>query len=170
MNIILIGPQGSGKGTQAKLLNEKLGFTHVSTGDLLRDHISRNTDLGKKAKEFVEVGKLAPDELVAELIKDKIIGLNQFMLDGFPRTMKQVKLLEQTLAQLNKKIDAAIVVEITTEIALKRLGGRRQCQSCGKIYNVNTDGAITTCPTCSGALVQRQDDFPQAIQTRLNYY
>ncbi|MFW6220580.1 MAG: adenylate kinase [Nanoarchaeota archaeon] len=168
MKLIIIGPQGSGKGTQAKLLSEKLNVLHISTGDIFRDNIKKETELGKKAQEYINFGKLVPDELTVKLVESKIkedICKNGFILDGFPRNLIQAKSLDGFT-----DIDCVIVIDISDKEAIKRISGRRTCEECGKIFNVNTDNINNKCKFCDGNLIQRDDDVEETVKERLKTY
>ena len=168
MRLIFIGPQGSGKGTQAKIISEKIGFPHISTGDLLR---KAKSPLKEKVEEYMKKGKLIPDELILELLKEIInsryckVG---FILDGYPRNLKQAKELEKITS-----IDKLIEISISDKDAVKRLSGRRNCPKCGKIYNIHTNPKPkkeNKCDNCKLELFQRQDDNEDAIKKRLEIY
>ena len=174
MNIILFGPPGAGKGTQSELLVKRLKMRHISTGDLFRDAMKRQTPLGVKAKEYVDAGKLVPDEvtigLVETVIKD--LGQSSFILDGFPRTVPQAEALEVLLKRYETKIDRAVFLEVPQDQLLRRLAGRRVCSACGAVYHVDSKPTkkLGACDTCGGSVVQRKDDHEDVIQTRLDAY
>jgi len=168
MNVILFGVQGSGKGTQAKILSEKTGLKHITTGDLFRENIENKTELGKKVLEFIEKGDLVPDKYVLEIVQDALDNISTgFILDGFPRNPSQGEFL---LAKY--KIDKVILLELTDEVSVKRLLARRLCKKCKKDYNTlyklpKKDGI---CDDCGGEVVQRKDDNEEAIKVRLHKY
>jgi adenylate kinase len=164
MNIILLGAQGSGKGTQAQLLRQKYGFKHISTGDIIRQGIEEGDPTALKIKEGVAQGKLASDEMVIELVRKNLGDKNIF--DGFPRTLPQAEALDEIT-----QIDAAIELKMPDELAVKRLSARRQCQSCRRIYGAeNPSRTPGVCDNCKGKLIQRDDDKPEAIMKRLETY
>ncbi|MCF7793144.1 MAG: nucleoside monophosphate kinase [Candidatus Cloacimonetes bacterium] len=168
MNIVLIGVQGSGKGTQAKLLVEKTGWKHVTTGDLLRDNIANGTELGMKAKSFMDKGELVPDSYVFEIVRVALKSLKDgFILDGFPRNKKQLDFLRE-----NFKIDYAVLLDLADEKAIERLTARRHCEDCKKDYNLlyskpEVDGV---CDDCGGKIVARVDDNEATINKRIEKF
>ncbi len=175
MKIIMLGAPGAGKGTQAKKIAEKYKIPHVSTGDLFRSNISNNTDLGKEAKQYMDAGKLVPDELTVRMLLDRVAGddcKNGYVLDGFPRTIAQAEVLEQEVAKLNDKIDYAINVEVPDENIVKRMGGRRACTKCGATYHIEhvPPKKEGICDNCGSELVLRSDDAPETVNKRLGVY
>lgn len=175
MKIVLLGPPGAGKGTEAKMLAEKYGAEHISTGDIFRKLIKEGSPSGLKIKKYVESGELIPDEIVVEVVAGKIkdIDLNKgFILDGFPRTIKQAQMLDLTLEKLQIKIDKVIYFDTCKDVVLKRLTNRRTCKKCGTIYHlINMPSAIEgKCDSCNGDLFQRKDDMPETILNRLKVY
>ena len=171
MNIILLGPPGSGKGTQAKMLMEIYTIPQISTGDILRAAVANQTALGKQAKECMNKGALVPDELVVKIVEERLKERDcgrGFILDGFPRTVAQAEALDR----LNIKIEAAVNVEVGNDELMKRLTGRRTCRTCGAMYHIyfNPPRRDGVCDTCSGELYQRDDDKEETIQTRLVVY
>ena len=175
MKIIMLGAPGAGKGTQAKKLSEKYGIPHISTGDIFRANIKNNTELGQKAKGYMDAGQLVPDELVVDLVVDRIKEkdcFKGFILDGFPRTIPQAEALDYALNNQNEKIDYAINVEVPDENIVHRMGGRRACIGCGATYHVefNAPKVEDVCDTCGGELVLRDDDKPETVQKRLSVY
>ncbi len=177
VNIILLGPPGSGKGTQATLLKEKFKFHHISTGDLIRNEIDNDTILGKKLKEFAVKGLLVPDPLVIEILKNKIEDLYHhlhpsLLLDGFPRTIEQHKELELILKNYDEKINYAFYFKIEENIVVKRLSGRRLCPKCKVIYHIETKPSKLgqLCEQCKEILIQREDDKELTIRKRITEY
>ena len=173
MRIVLLGAPGSGKGTQAKILQSLLGWTQISTGDLLRAAVKAETELGLKAKAAMDAGELVTDEIVIGLTREKIIELKGgCILDGFPRNISQAEALENVLDELDKPLDEAVLLNIDFDVLLKRLTGRRTCKDCGQMYNVyfsapTQDGI---CDNCGGELMHRADDNEETIGNRLKVY
>ena len=175
MRLILLGPPGAGKGTQAKMLSEKFGIPQVSTGDILRKAVSNGTALGKKAKAYMGDGRLVPDEIVVELIKEKIKEddcAQGFILDGFPRTIVQAEKLGETLREMKLEIDAVIDLEVDPDELIVRLTGRRSCSDCGAMFHDETRPPAKTgiCDHCGHELYQRPDDNKETILKRLSVY
>lgn len=175
MNLILLGPPGCGKGTQAKLLTEKYRIPQISTGDILREAVKQETPMGMEAKSYMNAGKLVPDAVVIGIIQDRLKQgdcENGFILDGFPRTVVQAEALDATLASMQKKIEHALSITVEDEELLGRLTGRRTCRSCGAMYHVlfNPPKKEGTCGACSGELYQRDDDKEATIRNRLSVY
>jgi adenylate kinase len=173
LNLILLGPPGAGKGTQAGRLTEDFGLPYIGTGDLLREHKSNETDLGVKAKEYMDAGKLVPDDLVIEMILDKIEedGDDGFLLDGFPRSAGQADALSEEMDRRGRRLTAALLIEAPDPVVIERLSGRRQCSN-GHLYHVKYDPPKhdDKCDQCGRPLSQRDDDRPEAIQQRLETY
>ena len=175
MKIIMLGAPGAGKGTQAKMIAEKYSIPHISTGDIFRANIKNGTELGKKAKTFIDAGQLVPDELVVDLVIDRFKEddcKNGYVLDGFPRTIPQAEALDKALAALGDKVDYAIDVNVPDENIVNRMGGRRACVGCGATYHLvyaptKTEGI---CDVCGKELILRDDDKPETVQKRLNVY
>lgn len=175
MRIVLLGAPGSGKGTQAKKLVAEYGYPQISTGDLLRDAVSRGTDYGLKAKAAMEAGQLVSDEIVLGIIRDRLDqpdAARGFILDGFPRNRAQAEALEPLLESLGQPLDAAVLMDVDFDILMKRLTGRRTCSECGRVFNVyflppQKEGV---CDACGGKLVQRSDDKEETIGRRLEVY
>ncbi|MEA3239715.1 MAG: adenylate kinase [Candidatus Bipolaricaulota bacterium] len=165
--IILLGPPGAGKGTQAKLLAAKNGLLHLSTGDILRDEVARDTELGKLAKGYMNRGDLVPDTLIIDMIKGRLDEDGGFILDGFPRTVTQAEALEKIIS-----IDVAIYIALSREEVIRRLSSRRVCRDCGKIYNLlyNSPKNEGVCDACGGELFQRDDDKREVIENRYDVY
>ncbi len=175
MKIIMLGAPGAGKGTQAKRIAEKYTIPHISTGDIFRANIKNGTELGKKAKEYMDQGALVPDELTCDLVMDRIQQddcKNGFVLDGFPRTIPQAEALDEALNKIGQKMDYAIDVDVPDENIVNRMGGRRACLSCGATYHVefNPTKADGICDACGAQTVLRDDDKPETVQKRLTVY
>lgn len=171
MNIILLGAPGAGKGTQADVISNKLSAPTVSTGNIIREAIKSESPLGKKAKSFTEAGKLVPDDVVIEIIKDRLSKSdcdNGFILDGFPRTIPQAEALES----MGIKIDKVISIEVSDDVIVERMSGRRSCPDCGASYHVKyiPPKAEGICDKCGGELRQRSDDSPETVKERLRVY
>ena len=170
MNIILLGPPGVGKGTAANKLSKKLGIPHIATGDMLRENAAKKTKLGMKAKSYMDSGALVPDDLVIEMIKERLQRKdckNGFILDGFPRTIYQADEIEKVV-----NIDRVVNIQASDEIIVERIGRRRVCGECSFVYHLdfikpNREGF---CDKCSGTLYQREDDKPEAVKERLKVY
>ena len=175
MNIIFIAPPASGKGTQSELLVKEFGYQHISTGDLLRDKQNDGTELGFRIKSLLASGKLVDDETVTLLLKEKLNSISgPFILDGYPRNLKQASILDNLLNELNKKIDVVIYLNVDENIAMKRALGRISCKECGKIYNKYFDEMIPNvegvCDICKGELISRSDDNEESFKIRFNTY
>lgn len=169
MNIVLLGAPGAGKGTQAKKLVENHGMLHLSTGDLLRAAVKDQTPLGIKAKSYMDAGDLVPDELIINMVKERIQAddaKNGVIFDGFPRTATQAVALDSELAELGQPLEYAVLVDVKSEVIVKRLTSRRTCRDCGYI---GTD-ADANCPKCLGEMYQRDDDNEATVTNRLNVY
>ncbi len=194
MRLILLDPPGAGKGTQAKRIAEKFNIVHISTGDILREELKKNSELGKKAGEYMQKGELVPDDLIIEMIKNIISNKenisnneksisekskknaqNGFLMDGFPRTLNQAKKFDEMLESLGLSIDKVINIEVKKEELVKRLSSRRVCHSCNNICSLNDKKNIDEiklgkCPVCGGELFQRKDDSEDVIMQRLEVY
>jgi adenylate kinase len=175
MNIILLGPPGAGKGTQAKMMIEKYRIPQISTGDMLRAALKERTPLGLKAKEYMDKGALVPDEVVIGLIQERLKEPDcghGYILDGFPRTVAQAEALDKVLVGLGSKIDHVISIEVDKNDLLKRLTGRRTCRQCGAMYHVIFTPSINKdlCDKCQGELYQRDDDNEDTVRNRLEVY
>jgi Adenylate kinase (EC 2.7.4.3) len=174
MRLILFGAPGVGKGTQAKILSEKFKIPHIATGDILREAVRNSTDLGIKAKSFMDKGELVPDSVMFGIIRERLKEpdtVNGFILDGFPRTLPQAEELERVFSELGIKLDAVVSIEVDNSEIVKRLSARRTCRSCGSIFNLLVDKIEDSiCPKCGGELFQRDDDKPETIQKRLEVY
>ena len=175
MILILLGPPGAGKGTQAKLLVGEFGIPHISTGDMFRDHISRNTELGQQVKAITASGQLVTDEITNALVKDRLSRADVapgFILDGYPRTVPQAEYLDGLLRSLGRKLDRVVSYEIAEETVVDRISGRRSCPKCGAVYHVsqNPPKQAGICDREGEALVQRPDDQPENVRVRLKEY
>lgn len=173
MNIILFGAPGAGKGTQSELLIKRHGMTQISTGDLFRAAIKGQTDLGKKAQEYMDKGQLVPDSIVIGMVEEVLQkGVKNFILDGFPRTVAQAQALDELLVKMSLSIGKAIFLEVPMSILMDRLTGRRVCKSCGAVYHVVSKPSKTEgkCDLCGGEVIQRNDDKAEVIETRLKTY
>ena len=175
MKIIMLGAPGAGKGTQAKMIAEKYGIPHVSTGDIFRANIKNGTELGMEAKKYMDQGQLVPDELTVKILLDRVAQddcKNGYVLDGFPRTIPQAECLTDALSKLGSKIDYAIDVDVPDENIVKRMGGRRACLNCGATYHIvfNPTKVEGKCDACGAETVLRDDDKPETVQKRLSVY
>ena len=175
MKIIMLGAPGAGKGTQAKQIADKYKIPHISTGDIFRANIKNNTELGQKAKQYMDQGLLVPDELTCDLVMDRIKQddcKNGFILDGFPRTIPQAEALDAALDKINEKMDYAINVDVPDENIVNRMGGRRCCLNCGATYHVVTIPTKVEgiCDRCGSPVVLRDDDKPETVLKRLGVY
>jgi Adenylate kinase and related kinases len=170
--LVFLGPPGAGKGTQAKLLSQRMGFLHLSTGDLLREAVKNQTPLGKKAKEYMDRGELVPDELIIQLIEETMPKDGNVILDGFPRTVNQALALEEMLRVKGEKISKVLFFDVPDEVIINRLSGRRVCSKCGAVYHVkyNPPKVEGVCDLCGGTLVQREDDKEEVVRKRLEVY
>ncbi|WP_443729525.1 adenylate kinase [Slackia isoflavoniconvertens] len=169
MNIVLLGAPGAGKGTQAAKLVEEFATPHISTGDILRAAVKNQTELGKKAKGYMDAGDLVPDSLIIDLMDERLREPDcekGFILDGFPRTTAQAVALDDMLARLERPLDAALLVDVDPEVIIKRLTERRCCKECGYIGTA----ADATCPKCGGEMYQRDDDNEATVRNRLDVY
>ena len=175
MKIIMLGAPGAGKGTQAKQIAAKYSIPHISTGDIFRANIKNGTELGKKAKSYMDAGELVPDELGCDLVADRIAQPDcgeGFILDGFPRTIPQAEALDEAVRKAGTPIDFAVDIEVPDEHIISRMGGRRACVSCGATYHVvyNPPKKEDVCDRCGGKLVLRDDDRPETVKNRLDVY
>jgi adenylate kinase len=173
MKIIMLGAPGAGKGTQAKMISEKYDIPHISTGDIFRANIKNGTELGKKAKSYMDQGLLVPDELVVDLVVDRVKKddcAKGYILDGFPRTIPQAEALDAALGE--EKIDYALDIEVPDENIIKRMAGRRACVGCGATYHLvyNPTKTEGICDACGEKLILRDDDKPETVQKRLDVY
>lgn len=175
MKIIMLGAPGAGKGTQAKKIAAKYNIPHISTGDIFRANIKNGTELGQKAKTYMDQGLLVPDELVVDLVVDRVNqedAKNGYVLDGFPRTIPQAEALDAALAELGQKVDHAIDVDVPDENIVRRMGGRRACVGCGATYHLEYAPTKTegVCDVCGKELILRDDDKPETVLKRLGVY
>ncbi len=169
MNIVLLGAPGAGKGTQAAYLVEQCGLCHISTGDILREAVKNETELGLKAKAYMDAGDLVPDDLIVDLMRERIQQpdtVNGVILDGFPRTTTQAVALDSMLSDLDRPLDAALLIDVDPEVIVKRLCSRRMCRDCGYIGNESDE----VCPKCGGEMYQRDDDNETTVRNRLDVY
>ena len=174
VNLVLLGAPGAGKGTQAKMLAGKYGILHISTGDILRENVSNNTELGQKAKGYMDKGELVPDSVLIDIIKDRLSSPDTdkgFLLDGYPRTIPQAEALDNIFSQIGRRLDVVIDIEVPDGELVARLAGRRMCK-CGVSYHVtfNPPKEDGICDVCSGDLYQRDDDTESSVKTRLVEY
>ena len=175
MRLVFLGPPGVGKGTQAQRLSAQRQIPKISTGDILREAVQKQTPLGVQAKSFMDSGKLVPDDVVIGMIKERLKAPDckaGFILDGFPRTVPQARALSETLAQNRSGIDRVLNFELSDDELIRRLSGRRSCPNCQAVYHVefNPPRTADRCDACGGALVQRSDDRPETIRKRLEVY
>ncbi|RHP03679.1 adenylate kinase [Firmicutes bacterium AF36-19BH] len=175
MKIIMLGAPGAGKGTQAKMIANKYGVPHISTGDIFRANIKNGTELGMEAKKYMDQGLLVPDELTVRILLDRVAQddcKNGYVLDGFPRTIPQAEVLDSELTKLGDHIDYAINVDVPDENIVKRMSGRRACLTCGATYHIEhvPPKKEGICDVCGSELVLRDDDKPETVKNRLNVY
>lgn len=185
MNLILLGAPGAGKGTQGALIAERYGVARISTGDLLRSAVRRDTELGRKAKAFMEAGELVPDALILDLVRELLSGEGPvdevggadavrrgFVFDGFPRTIPQAQGLDRLLAEFDRPLDGVVVIEVPDDVIVRRISGRRSCPRCGAVYNIYSEPPRQegVCDACGTELTQRADDRPETVKRRLEVY
>ena len=174
MRLIIFGPQGAGKGTQSERISEKYGIPGIATGEIFRAALLGRTALGLKVSEYVDSGRLVPDELTIEVVSERLHAddcKDGFLLDGFPRSLKQAEALDAILEKQGSPLDAAIVIEVPEEVSLRRLLGRRACEDCGKNYHLDNPPMVNwTCDRCGGKVVERADDHEETIRKRLSLY
>ena len=176
LNIILMGPPGAGKGTQATRIIDEFNLPHISTGDIFRENISKGTELGLKAKAIIERGDLVPDELTIDLVRSRLSQddcAKGYLLDGFPRTIAQAEALKTMGPEIGRAVNLVVDITVPDEVLMERIAGRRVCPKCGASYNVNTmkPAKEGICDRCGAELIQRKDDNPESFQIRLdNYY
>lgn len=175
MNIVLMGPPGAGKGTQAEFIKNSYPIPHISTGDMFRAAVANKTPLGIEAKKYMDSGQLVPDEVTIGLVKERLAApdcAKGFLLDGFPRTVVQAEALDKVLADLGKKVEIALNITVPNEVILERMAGRISCQDCKTVYNLkfNAPQQEGICDKCGGQLVQREDDKEETVKNRLKVY
>ena len=175
MRIILLGPPGAGKGTQAAIIREKYPIAHISTGDILRDNVKRGTELGLLAKSYMDAGKLVTDEVITDMMKNRLAEedcKDGFLLDGYPRTVPQAVALDEILKSFSTRLNAVLLLDIRDEVVIKRLTSRRVCTSCKAIYNTLSHPTARDgiCDSCGGTVIQRDDDREAVIKNRLAVY
>lgn len=175
MQLILLGPPGAGKGTQATRISEEFKIPAISTGDMFRAAIKKKTPLGVQAEKYMKAGELVPDELVLGIVRERLgeaDTVSGFLLDGFPRTLPQARALDQYLTEKGQSLTAVIDIEVDPEILVTRLSGRRICQDCGAVYHILTKKEKQTgvCDSCQGKLIQREDDYEATVRNRLEVY
>ena len=175
MKIIMLGAPGAGKGTQAKMIADKYGVPHISTGDIFRANIKNGTELGMEAKKYMDAGKLVPDELTVKILLDRVAQddcKNGYVLDGFPRTIPQAESLTEALKSQGDRIDFALNIDVPDEAIIKRMSGRRACPKCGATYHIVYAAPKTEniCDKCGTELIIRSDDKPETVKDRLNVY
>jgi adenylate kinase len=172
MRIVLLGAPGSGKGTQAALLKEMYGIPHIATGDILRAEVAAGTELGRKAEKYMNEGRLVPDDLILEMMAARLRRPDTrrgWLLDGFPRTLEQAAGLRELTERIDQKVDAGVILNVDPEVVVRRLSGRRVCESCQAVTNVSEMQA-GACPLCGGRLVLRPDDDPQVLRKRIEVF
>lgn len=175
MKIVLLGPPGAGKGTQAKSISNRYSIPHISTGDIFRKNISENTPLGIEAKSYMDNGQLVPDEVTINMVKDRLQQddcKNGYLLDGFPRTVHQAEALDNFLTEREESIDTALLIEVPKEFILERMTGRRVCPSCGASYHIKFNPPTNDgkCDLCGSDVIQRKDDTEETVKERLDVY
>ena len=175
MRLLLIGPPGSGKGTQAKFLVDQFTIPQISTGDMLRENVHNKTPLGKEAQKFMKAGELVPDSVILDMMKNRFSEndcAKGYILDGFPRTITQAEGLDQLLSDMNQKLDCVVVMDVPDNLIITRLSSRRSCKGCGQVYNLifEPPGVAGTCNECNEDLYFREDDNPVTIKQRLTVY
>ena len=170
MRVILMGPQGAGKGTQAAKLEEETGATHIETGDLVREEIKSGSELGQKIKEYSDKGELVPDEIIIDMTKPYLDENDSWILDGFPRNKEQARALDEALEEIGEKLDKVVVLEAPDDVLVERLSGRRQSEATGEIYHVEHNPPPEDEEEDPGPFVQREDDTEEAIRNRLETY
>ncbi|MFW6114081.1 MAG: adenylate kinase [Actinomycetota bacterium] len=175
MNLVLLGPPGAGKGTQAERISELYDIPHISTGDIFRENLKQGTPLGLKAKEYMDKGELVPDGLVIDIVEDRLSRPDcgkGFILDGFPRTVAQADALEKILQEMGKPLDAVLNIQVPDQVVVDRLTARRTCSSCGAIFHLqnNPPARESVCDFCGGGLYRREDDKEETVRARLDEY
>ncbi len=175
LRLVLVGPPGAVKGTQASRISSEYGIPHVATGEMLREHVRKETDLGNQAKQFMDKGELVPDELIIDMVRQRLANSDSeqgFILDGFPRTVPQAEALEEVLDDLDKPLEVVVRMVIGEEEVLRRITGRRVCENCGQVYHVEMDPPQQegVCDECGSSLFQREDDTEDVVRERLAGY
>ena len=175
MKIVLLGPPGAGKGTQAKSISNRYSIPHISTGDIFRKNISEETPLGIEAKQYMDNGQLVPDEVTINMVKDRLTWedcKNGYLLDGFPRTVAQAEALQEFLESRDENLDTALCIEVPSSFILERMTGRRVCGSCGASYHIkfNPPAVDGVCDVCGDNVIQRKDDVEETVKERLDVY
>ncbi len=175
LRLVLFGPPGAGKGTQAQLLRERFNLTHISSGDLFRHHLGQGTPLGLRAKEYMNRGELVPDEVTIDIILDKVMSIPNdegFILDGFPRNPNQADVLEKKLTAESRNLDKVVHIDVSEDELVRRLGGRYICRTCQSSHSIGEgrDAGAKKCEQCGGELYQRDDDAPTAVMKRIEVY
>ena len=175
MNILIMGPAGAGKGTQSDLIIKEFDIPHISTGDMLRENVRNSTELGLKAKEYMNTGRLVPDELINAMVEKRLLEPDcqkGYLLDGFPRTLVQAKAFEEMAARIGKPVEAVIALEVSFDTLVDRITGRRICPKCGAIYHVRNKPSKTEgiCDECGSELQQRKDDTVEKLRQRMDEY
>lgn len=175
MRVVLVGPPGAGKGTQAQFIAARLSIPKISTGDIFRANVKGGTELGRKAKEYMDAGDLVPDEITNAMVRDRLAeddAREGFLLDGFPRNVPQAEVLNEMLANLGAKLDVVLELKVDDDEVVRRLAGRRTCPNCGRIWHVELDPPRKegVCDDCGGQLYQREDDSEQTVRHRLDVY
>jgi len=175
MNLVFLGPPGAGKGTQAERIAGMYGMAHISTGDIFRENLRKGTELGRKAKEYMDRGELVPDEVVIGIVREALADercSRGFLLDGFPRTVAQADALEEMLQEIGRPLDRVVNLNVSDQVVVERLTARRTCRNCGKNYHLtfNPPRVEGVCDTCGGELYQREDDREDTVRARLEEY
>jgi adenylate kinase len=170
MRIVLLGPQGAGKGTQAQRISERTGAKHISTGDLVRAEIKSGSDLGQKIKDYNDRGELVPDEIIVEMMRPYLDEADSWILDGFPRNQTQAEALDEMLTEIGAQLDTAVALEAPDEVLIERLSGRRTSEATGRIYHVEHDPPPQNSEEDPGPFIQRKDDTEEALRRRLEVY
>lgn len=175
MNVVLIGPPGAGKGTQAADIVKEYGIPHIATGDMFREAVAKGTELGKKAKEYMNAGQLVPDEVTIGIVRERLSQddcKKGFLLDGFPRTLVQAQALDELLGAMGKKVEVVLNIQVPFEVLVERMTGRLLCKTCNSVYHrvYNPPKQVGVCDRCGGALTQRDDDREETAKKRLTVY
>jgi adenylate kinase len=175
MRLVLVGPPGAGKGTQAQFISAHLGVPKISTGDIFRANVSQGTDLGQQAKKFMDAGDLVPDEITIGMVRDRLAeddARQGFLLDGFPRNVPQARTLDEILTEAGTPLDVVLELVVDDDEVVRRLSGRRTCRNCGHIWHIDFDPPSKdgVCDICGGELFQRDDDMPETVRHRLEVY